>query len=153
MPKKDYNYFFKMLIIGDYGVGKLDFLQSIMKDNETIQPKNAGLDFCVKCVKIDKEIINLQIWDTAGQFCSISSEYYKGAAGILLVYDITNSKSFENLAKWLTNIEENVHRDAQKIILGNRFEFWVFVMLAGHSRQSKICQKRVFCYHDCSDLL
>ena len=68
-------------------------------------------------------LIKLQIWDTVGQFCSISSDYYKEAAGILLVYDITSSKSFENLAKWLSNIEENAHRDVQKIILGNRFEF------------------------------
>ena len=133
MPNKDHDYLFKVLIIGDYGVGKVNILQTILKDNTYQQPKGARIDFAVKTVVIKNKRIKLQIWDTAGQFCSISSEYYKGAAGILLVYDITNSKSFENLAKWLTNIEENVNRDAQKIILGNRFEFWVFVMLVrGH---------------------
>ena len=142
MPNKDHDYLFKVLIIGDYGVGKVDILQTILKDNTNQQPKGARIDFAVKTVVIKNKRIKLQIWDTAGQFCSISSEYYKGASGILLVYDITNSKSFENLAKWLTNIEENVHRDAKIIILGNRFEFWVFVMLGGHSRQSKLCKKK-----------
>ena len=133
MPNKDHDYLFKVLIIGDYGVGKVDILQTILKDNTNQQPKGGRIDFAVKTVVIKNKRIKLQIWDTAGQFCSISSEYYKGAAGILLVYDITNSKSFENLAKWLTNIEENVHRDVQKIILGNRFEFWIFLMLeTGH---------------------
>ena len=127
MPKKDCDHVFKLLIIGDYGVGKVDILQNVLKDNAKIQPKMARIDFALKRIDIDNKKIKLQIWDTAGQFCSISSEYYKGASGILLVYDITNSKSFENLAKWLTNIEENVHRDAKIIILGNRFEFWVFL--------------------------
>ena len=123
MPNKEYDYLFKVLIIGDYGVGKVDILQTILNDNTNQQPKGAGNNFAVKTVVIENKRIKLQIWDTVGQFCSISSDYYKEAAGILLVYDITSSKSFENLAKWLSNIEENAHRDVQKIILGNRFEF------------------------------
>ena len=120
MPKKDYDYIFKCLIVGDYGVGKNDILQSITQDSLTIQPKNAGIDFGMKYIKIDQKVIKLQIWNTVGQFCSIKADYYDRASGILLIYDITNSKSFDNLAKWLKNIEDNSNQNMEIIILGNR---------------------------------
>ena len=69
-------------------------------------------------MEIDGKKIQLQIWDPVAQYCTINSEYYKGAAGILLVYDVTNTKSFENLAKWVKNIEENSKPDVQRIISG-----------------------------------
>ena len=68
MPKKDYDYIFKCLIVGDYGVGKNDILQSITKDSLTIQPKNTDNDFGMKYIKIDQKVIKLQIWNTVGQF-------------------------------------------------------------------------------------
>lgn len=67
-----------------------------------------GIDFKIKTVELRGKKIKLQIWDTAGQerFHTITTSYYRGAMGIMLVYDITNEKSFENIVKWLRNIDE-----------------------------------------------
>jgi len=66
--------------------------------------------------------IKLQIWDTAGQerFRTITTAYYRGAMGIMLVYDITNEKSFDNIRNWIRNIEEHAAADVEKMILGNK---------------------------------
>lgn len=70
--------------------------------------KISGIDFKIKTVELRGKKIKLQIWDTAGQerFHTITTSYYRGAMGIMLVYDITNEKSFENIVKWLRNIDE-----------------------------------------------
>lgn len=67
-----------------------------------------GIDFKIKTIELRGKKIKLQIWDTAGQerFHTITTSYYRGAMGIMLVYDITNEKSFENIVKWLRNIDE-----------------------------------------------
>jgi small GTP-binding protein len=71
----------------------------------------SGIDFKIKTVELRGKKIKLQIWDTAGQerFHTITTSYYRGAMGIMLVYDITNEKSFENIVKWLRNIDEVRH--------------------------------------------
>jgi Ras-related protein Rab-8A len=71
---------------------------------------------------LDGKKIKLQIWDTAGQerFRTITTAYYRGAMGIMLVYDITNEKSFENIKNWIRNIEEHASYDVEKMILGNK---------------------------------
>ncbi|XP_017694735.1 PREDICTED: ras-related protein Rab-10 [Lepidothrix coronata] len=71
----------------------------------------SGIDFKIKTVELQGKKIKLQIWDTAGQerFHTITTSYYRGAMGIMLVYDITNAKSFENISKWLRNIDECWH--------------------------------------------
>jgi len=73
-----------------------------------VQPFFLGIDFKIKTVELRGKKIKLQIWDTAGQerFHTITTSYYRGAMGIMLVYDITNEKSFENIVKWLRNIDE-----------------------------------------------
>ena len=81
-----------------------------------------GIDFKIKTIELHGKKIKLQIWDTAGQerFISITTSYYRGAMGIMLVYDVTNSKSFDNIAKWLRNIQEHSNPDVEKMILGNK---------------------------------
>ncbi|PSN38718.1 Ras-related protein Rab-10 [Blattella germanica] len=81
-----------------------------------------GIDFKIKTVELRGKKIKLQIWDTAGQerFHTITTSYYRGAMGIMLVYDITNEKSFENIVKWLRNIDEHANEDVEKMILGNK---------------------------------
>ena len=71
---------------------------------------------------MDGKKIKLQIWDTAGQerFRTITTAYYRGAMGIMLVYDITNEKSFDNIKNWIRNIEEHASADVEKMILGNK---------------------------------
>ncbi|VEN36250.1 unnamed protein product [Callosobruchus maculatus] len=99
MAKKTYDLLFKLLLIGD-----------------------SGIDFKIKTVELRGKKIKLQIWDTAGQerFHTITTSYYRGAMGIMLVYDITNEKSFENIVKWLRNIDEHANEDVEKMILGNK---------------------------------
>lgn len=95
-----YSYLFKYIIIGDTGVGKscllLQFLDSKFRDKFEV---TIGVEFGARMISVDDKNIKLQIWDTAGQeaFKSITRSYYRSAAGGLLVYDITNLASFENL--------------------------------------------------------
>uniref|UniRef100_A0A8D2N1U8 Ras-related protein SEC4 n=2 Tax=Passeriformes TaxID=9126 RepID=A0A8D2N1U8_ZONAL len=82
----------------------------------------SGIDFKIRTIELDGKRIKLQIWDTAGQerFRTITTAYYRGAMGIMLVYDITNEKSFENIRNWVRNIEEHASPDVEKMILGNK---------------------------------
>ncbi|XP_078468610.1 ras-related protein Rab-8A-like isoform X1 [Lampetra planeri] len=82
----------------------------------------SGIDFKIRTIDLDGKKIKLQIWDTAGQerFRTITTAYYRGAMGIMLVYDITSEKSFENIKNWIRNIEEHASADVQKMVLGNK---------------------------------
>ena len=119
----DYEYLFKILLVGNSNVGKsslfLRFVDEIWKENFV---PTIGVDFKIKSIKIDNKIIKLQIWDTAGQerFKSILSSYYKGANGILLLYDITNINSSKSLSNWLIDIEKNSSKNVKKILIGNK---------------------------------
>ncbi|XP_021359664.1 ras-related protein Rab-8A-like isoform X2 [Mizuhopecten yessoensis] len=120
---KTYDYLFKLLLIGDSGVGKTCVLFRFSEDafNSTFI-STIGIDFKIRTIELDGKKIKLQIWDTAGQerFRTITTAYYRGAMGIMLVYDITNEKSFENIRNWIGNIEEHASQDVEKMILGNK---------------------------------
>lgn len=123
--KKNYDYLFKVLAIGDSGVGKTSIIKRFIDDTFCTQHMSTiGIDFKIKTIQnqnINDKKIKLQIWDTAGQerFRSITSAYYRGAMGIFLVYDITSEKSFDNIKIWLKSILiENP--DVKKIIVGNK---------------------------------
>jgi len=120
---KSYDYLFKLLLIGDSGVGKTCVLFRFSEDafNSTFI-STIGIDFKIRTIELDGKKIKLQIWDTAGQerFRTITTAYYRGAMGIMLVYDLTNEKSFENIKNWIRNIEEHAAPDVQKMILGNK---------------------------------
>lgn len=120
---KTYDYLFKLLLIGDSGVGKTCVLFRFSEDhfNSTFI-STIGIDFKIRTIDLDGKKVKLQIWDTAGQerFRTITTAYYRGAMGILLVYDITNEKSFENIKNWIRNIEEHASGDVEKMILGNK---------------------------------
>ncbi|XP_053127858.1 ras-related protein Rab-8B isoform X1 [Hemicordylus capensis] len=81
-----------------------------------------GIDFKIRTIELDGKKIKLQIWDTAGQerFRTITTAYYRGAMGIMLVYDITSEKSFDNIKNWIRNIEEHASSDVERMILGNK---------------------------------
>ncbi|MFT7798677.1 ras-related protein Rab-8A isoform X2 [Arapaima gigas] len=120
---KTYDYLFKLLLIGDSGVGKTCVLFRFSEDafNSTFI-STIGIDFKIRTVELDGKKIKLQIWDTAGQerFRTITTAYYRGAMGIMLVYDITNEKSFDNIKNWIRNIEEHASADVEKMVLGNK---------------------------------
>jgi len=122
-PKNDYDFLFKLLIIGDSGVGKscllLRFSDDIFTDSFI---STIGVDFKIRTVTIGGTKIKLQIWDTAGQerFRTITSSYYRGAHGIIVVYDVTDQKSFDNIKKWLKEIDTFAGNLVQKLLVGNK---------------------------------
>jgi len=120
---KNYDHLFKLLLIGDSGVGKTCILFRFSDDAfNTTFISTIGIDFKIKTIEIDGKRVKLQIWDTAGQerFHTITTSYYRGANGIMLVYDITNTKSFDNISKWLKNITDFASDEVERILLGNK---------------------------------
>jgi len=125
MSRSGYDLLFKLLIVGDSGVGKSCLLMRFTEDNFTTEfTTTLGIDFKIKTVTVDDKKIKLQIWDTAGQerFRSITSSYYKGAMGVLMVYDCTDEKSFQNVRNWMKNLEEHGPNDVEKILIANKVD-------------------------------
>ena len=119
----EYDYLFKILLIGDSAVGKSSILLRF-SDNiftESFLP-TIGVDFKIKTLEFQGKNAKLQIWDTAGQerFKTITSTYYKGSHGIILVYDITDMESFNKLGDWLIEVEKNAPNNVYKILVGNK---------------------------------
>ena len=120
---QDYEFIFKVLLLGNSNVGKSSLFLRFVDDiwNDTFVP-TIGVDFKIKTFEIDSKKIKMQIWDTAGQerFKNIISSYYRGAHGILLLYDVTDKDSFKNLSNWLIEIEKNASKNVLKVLIGNK---------------------------------
>ena len=113
----------RIMLIGDSGVGKTSILKKFCKNKfNKSYISSIGVDFEIKYIKIGEKTINLQIWDTAGQerFRGISRQYYNKSDGFVIVYDITNEKSFEDVTNWVQQIKELASSDNNNIILGNK---------------------------------
>ncbi|UZJ54671.1 hypothetical protein CBS101457_003991 [Exobasidium rhododendri] len=126
MPNLHYDYLIKLLLIGDSGVGKSCLLLRFCDDAWTPSfITTIGIDFKIRTIELDGKRIKLQIWDTAGQerFRTITTAYYRGAMGILLVYDVTDEKSFSNIRTWHSNIEQHASEGVSKILVGNKADW------------------------------
>ncbi|RHY41434.1 hypothetical protein DYB30_009217 [Aphanomyces astaci] len=118
-----YAYLFKYIIIGDTGVGKSCLLlQFTDKRFQPVHDLTIGVEFGARMINIDSKQIKLQIWDTAGQesFRSITRSYYRGAAGALLVYDITRRETFNHLTRWLEEARQNSNSNMAIMLIGNK---------------------------------
>ena len=124
MSKKESLY--KILILGDSTVGKTCFLTRYADNTfQENQMATLGVDYKLKNVKMeDGNIVKLQIWDTAGQdrFHSLTRNYFKGAHGIILLYDITTQSSFDNVSKWIKQIKEDASEKVVIILVGNKID-------------------------------
>jgi len=121
--KRDYDYLFKLVLIGDSGVGKSCLLLRFADDNFTDSYiSTIGVDFRFRTITIDKKTVKLQIWDTAGQerFRTITSAYYRGADGIIMVYDVTSSESFDHVEEWLSEVDRYANENTSKLLVGNK---------------------------------
>jgi small GTP-binding protein len=126
MNKGDEDYYdmmFKVILIGDSGVGKSNILSRYLKDEFSIETKaTVGVEFGSKRVDLNGVKVKIQIWDTAGQerYRSITNAYYKGSKGALLVYDISRKASFENVDKWMEELKMNSDGEVSVILIGNK---------------------------------
>jgi len=120
---RNYDYLIKLLLIGDSGVGKSAILMRFADDSFTSSfITTIGIDFKIRTITLDGKRIKLQIWDTAGQerFKTITTAYYRGAMGILLVYDVTNEATFANINQWVMAIQQHASDSVNKVLLGNK---------------------------------
>lgn len=121
--QRDYDFLFKLVLIGDSGVGKSCLLLRFADDAFTESYiSTIGVDFRFRTVKIDGKTVKLQIWDTAGQerFRTITSAYYRGADGIIMVYDTTNLESFDHVNDWLKEVNRYAAEKTVKLLVGNK---------------------------------
>ena len=119
----EFDYLFKLLLIGDSSVGKSCFLLRFSDDSYVDSYiSTIGVDFKIRTLEMDGKTIKLQIWDTAGQerFRTITSSYYRGAHGIIIVYDITDMESFNNVKQWLSEIDKYANDSVRKLLVGNK---------------------------------
>ena len=120
---QDVDHIFKILIIGDSSVGKSNIL---LRYSDNIFHENflptIGVDFKIQNLNIQNQSIKLNIWDTAGQerFKTITATYYKGAHGVMIVFDLTDRNSFNNVNSWLNEVKKHAGGQVVKMIIGNK---------------------------------
>ena len=117
------NYKLKVVVVGDSGVGKTNLIKRFVSNTYNPNTKaTVGVEFLSKSYKINDQVFKIEIWDTAGQerYKSITAAYYKGAKGALIVYDITQKDSFENINKWMSEVRDKSTKDLKILIVGNK---------------------------------
>jgi len=126
MDQGEYDFFSKILIIGDAGTGKSNLVSQYANNeySESYCP-TTGVDFATRSVTLEGKITKLEIWDTAGQqrFPTITSSYYEGAQGIIILYDITDKESFNNVKHWIEQIEKFASDNVVKLLVGNKCDY------------------------------
>ncbi|KAF8395183.1 hypothetical protein HHK36_019125 [Tetracentron sinense] len=120
---QEYDYLFKIVLIGDSGVGKSNILSRFTRNEFCLESKSTiGVEFATRTLQIDGKTVKAQIWDTAGQerYRAITSAYYRGAVGALLVYDITKKQTFENVQRWLRELRDHADSNIVIMMTGNK---------------------------------
>ncbi|KAG2175669.1 hypothetical protein INT43_001316 [Umbelopsis isabellina] len=119
----EYDYLFKVVLIGDSGVGKTNLLSRFTRNEFNLESKSTiGVEFATRSIQVDSKTIKAQIWDTAGQerYRAITSAYYRGAVGALLVYDIAKHSTYENVTRWLKELRDHADSNIVIMLVGNK---------------------------------
>ncbi|KAK3034947.1 hypothetical protein RJ639_032347, partial [Escallonia herrerae] len=119
----EYDYLFKIVLIGDSGVGKSNILSRFTRNEFCLESKSTiGVEFATRTLQVEGKTVKAQIWDTAGQerYRAITSAYYRGAVGALLVYDITKKQTFENVQRWLRELRDHADSNIVIMLAGNK---------------------------------
>ncbi|XP_033725110.1 ras-related protein rab-11.1-like [Pecten maximus] len=123
MTEEQYDFIWKIVLVGDSGVGKTNLLSRFTRNEFNAESKSTiGVEFATRNLTIKGKTVRAQIWDTAGQerYRAITSVYYRGAVGALVVYDITKPQTFDNLHKWLDELKEHADPYVCIMIVGNK---------------------------------
>lgn len=123
MSDEDYDMIFKVVLVGDSGVGKTNILLRYTKNEFSFDSKaTVGVEFGSKKFELNDYKIKAQIWDTAGQerYKSITNAYYKGAKGALVVYDITKKETFDAIDRWVPELRTNGDEQITILLIGNK---------------------------------
>ncbi|KAI9224924.1 ras family-domain-containing protein [Blastocladiella britannica] len=124
MSKDDeYDFLFKVVLIGDSGVGKSNLLSRFTRNEFNLESKSTiGVEFATRSIQVDGKTVKAQIWDTAGQerYRAITSAYYRGAVGALLVYDIAKHQTYENVNRWLKELRDHADSNIVIMLVGNK---------------------------------
>lgn len=121
----EFKHTFKFIVIGSSGVGKTSLLKRLIDDTfSSDNTSTIGVEYLSTVIEIDGQPIKLQIWDTAGQekFRSIAKSYFRHAVGVILVYDITDRKSFDDLSFWLNDVHSLCDPNAAITLIGNKLD-------------------------------
>ncbi|KAK0575185.1 hypothetical protein LWI29_035208 [Acer saccharum] len=117
------DYVFKVVLIGDSAVGKSQLLARFARDEFNIDSKaTIGVEFQTKTINMDHKTVKAQIWDTAGQerYRAVTSAYYRGSVGAMLVYDISKRQTFDHVAKWLEELRGHADKNIVIMLVGNK---------------------------------
>uniref|UniRef100_A0A914HUP5 Uncharacterized protein n=1 Tax=Globodera rostochiensis TaxID=31243 RepID=A0A914HUP5_GLORO len=120
---EEYDYLFKVVLIGDSGVGKSNLLSRFTRNEFNLESKSTiGVEFATRSIQVDAKTVKAQIWDTAGQerYRAITSAYYRGAVGALLVYDIAKHVTYENVERWLKELRDHSDQNIVIMLVGNK---------------------------------
>mmetsp|Transcript_19317 Transcript_19317/g.25021 ORF Transcript_19317/g.25021 Transcript_19317/m.25021 type:complete len:208 (+) Transcript_19317:101-724(+) len=124
MEGEKYDHIIKVILIGDSGVGKSNMVGRFIRDEFLPDTKSTiGVEFATKTLEmIDGSYVKAQIWDTAGQerYRSVTSSYYRGALGAMIVYDVTDIESFRNISMWVRDLKVNCEEDCLVMLVGNK---------------------------------
>ncbi|KDQ59668.1 hypothetical protein JAAARDRAFT_33237 [Jaapia argillacea MUCL 33604] len=119
----NYDYLFKVVLIGDSGVGKSNLLSRFTRNEFNLESKSTiGVEFATRSINVDGKVVKAQIWDTAGQerYRAITSAYYRGAVGALLVYDIAKHATYVNVTRWLKELRDHADSNIVIMLVGNK---------------------------------
>ncbi|PKA54575.1 Ras-related protein RABA2a [Apostasia shenzhenica] len=137
--EEEYDYLFKVVLIGDSGVGKSNLLSRFTRNEFCLESKSTiGVEFATRTLQVEGRIIKAQIWDTAGQerYRAITSAYYRGALGALLVYDVTKPTTFENISRWLKELRDHADSNIVIMLIGNKTDLKHLRAVASEDAQS-----------------
>ncbi|MBA0707914.1 hypothetical protein Golax_019922 [Gossypium laxum] len=119
----EHDYLFKIVLIGDSGVGKSNILSRFTRNEFCLDSKSTiGVEFATRTLQVEGKTVKAQIWDTAGQerYRAITSAYYRGAVGALLVYDVTKRQTFDNVQRWLRELRDHADSNIVIMMAGNK---------------------------------
>lgn len=155
LSDEEYDFLYKLVLIGDSGVGKSNILSRFTTNEFNLESKSTiGVEFATKSLEINNHSIKAQIWDTSGQerYRAITGAYYRGAVGALVVYDITRRNSFQNVVNWLKELRDHAEPNIVIMLVGNKLDLSGTSRAVSTEEGSQLAEKDGFLFMETSAL-